>query len=78
MKRNPELDHEFPESKPQEAQQPIIYRDYDGVFEPYEMMVINKAGGLRSKSWKGVLAKVLIVIAVFAVGCFLFNTFVPR
>ena len=60
MARNPELDHEFKENKTREKQVPLIYRDHDGINEPYEMMAINQAGGLKLKGWKQKLIMAIV------------------
>lgn len=47
---NPELDHEFNEEKTSDKKGiPLIYRDFDGVAEPYEMYAISRLNGVRSK-----------------------------
>lgn len=66
---NPELDHEFHEGKtPDKKGIPLIYRDFDGVAEPYEMYAINRLNGVKTKGFKSVLFKIILVIAAFIVG----------
>ena len=71
MAHNPELDHEYREDKFDEKPKPIIFRDHDGINEPYEMMTINQAGGLKTNGWKQKLIMAVVVIAAFALGAFL-------
>ena len=52
MARNPELDHEFRETKKEEKAIPFVYQDNDHVVEPYEMLAINRDGGLKVSGWK--------------------------
>lgn len=75
---NPELDHEFNQEKQQpQTGIPLMYRDHDGVNEPYEMYAINRLGGVKTKGWKDILLKILIVVIVFLIGGFLYQVVFP-
>lgn len=77
MARNPELDHEFKENKTREKQVPLIYRDHDGINEPYEMMAINQAGGLKLKGWKQKLIMAIVAVLAFVIGFVLLYGVIP-
>lgn len=75
---NPELDHEFNEEKTSDKKGiPLIYRDFDGVAEPYEMYAISRLNGVKSKGFKSILLKIVILILAFAVGGALLFGVVP-
>ena len=69
MARNPELDHEFRENKKEEKAIPFVYQDNDPVVEPYEMLAINRDGGLKiTGGWKKKLLMAIVAILAFVVG----------
>lgn len=74
---NPELDYEYKEEKQENKGVPLLYRDYDGVAEPYEMFAINRLNGVKTKGWKDILLKIVIVAIVFLIGGLLLFVVVP-
>ena len=77
MAHNPELDHEFRETKKEEKAIPFVYQDNDHVVEPYEMLAINRDGGLKVSGWKQKIIMAIVVVLAFAVGTFLLYGVAP-